>query len=258
MHEGKLQFVVKPDWLAPNNVFAFVTTRHGGVSYAPYDTFNLGAHVEDSLQAVTANRIRMAALLPDNVRVQWLNQVHGVDVIIAGQKSGVATADAGVVLDPGHAIAILTADCLPVFFSSIDGSCVAAAHAGWRGLANGILEKTLVSLPVKAESVRAWLGPAIGPCHFEVGAEVREAFLGHAESVVQIKALAKCFRESEAHGKFYADLYGIARIRLKAAGLESVHGGGYCTYCDSNRFYSYRRESITGRFASVIGLVPKK
>lgn len=233
-----------PDWPAPAQVRACVTTRAGGVSEAPFDSFNLGDHVEDSPAAVAENRRRLRAALA--CEPAWLRQVHGMDVV-AADPSCTPQGDASWTSEPGVGCTVLTADCLPVLFCDRAGTRVAAAHAGWRGLAGGVLEATLETLALPAQEVLAWLGPAIGPAAFEVGPEVREAFLGqHPES-------AQAFAASRNPGRFMADLYQLARIRLAARGITAVYGGGFCTFSDP-RFYSYRRTPRTGRFASLVWL----
>ncbi|MCY1527379.1 Laccase domain protein YfiH [compost metagenome] len=234
-----------PDWPAPANVRACVTTRAGGVSLPPFDGLNLGDHVEDDPQAVAENRRRLTAAL--HCEPAWLRQVHGIAVVEA-DPSVVAEADASWSATPGIASAVLTADCLPALFCDRAGTRVAAAHAGWRGLAGGVLEATLDALAVPAEDVLVWLGPAIGPQAFEVGPEVREAFLA---SHPQADA---AFRPSSNEGRYMADIYQLARIRLAARGVEAVYGGGFCTFSDTGRFYSYRRSARTGRFASLVWL----
>jgi len=233
-----------PGWPAPAGVKACVTTRAGGVSLAPFDSLNLGDHVDDSPEAVVENRRR----LTDHFSIQpaWLQQVHGIAVAHA-DPSLVATADASWTATPGIACASMTADCLPVLFCDRAGSRVAAAHAGWRGLAAGVLEATLDALAAPAEDVLVWLGPAIGPQAFEVGPEVRETF------VQQLPDAAQAFVPSPNAGKFMADIYELARLRLAARGVTAVYGGGYCTVTDP-RFFSYRRSPRTGRFASLVWL----
>ncbi|MNP03307.1 Laccase domain protein YfiH [compost metagenome] len=233
-----------PDWPAPAGVKACVTTRAGGVSLAPFDSLNLGDHVDDSPEAVAENRRR----LTDRFSIQpaWLQQVHGI-VVAHADPSRVDTADASWTSTPGIACAAMTADCLPVLFCDRAGTRVAAAHAGWRGLAAGVLEATLDSLAVPPAEVLVWLGPAIGPQAFEVGPEVRETF------VEQLPGAAQAFAPSQNPGKFMADIYMLARLRLAAQGVTAVYGGGFCTVSDP-RFFSYRRASRTGRFASLIWL----
>ncbi|WP_459206737.1 peptidoglycan editing factor PgeF [Pseudomonas sp. MLB6B] len=241
------QALLFPDWPAPANVGACVTTRAGGVSLPPYDTFNLGDHVGDAPQAVAENRQRLSSTL--QVRPAWLKQVHGVDVAHADPER-VCQADACWTSTPGIACAAMTADCLPVLFCDRAGSRVAAAHAGWRGLAAGVLEATLDTLAIAPDQVLVWLGPAIGPQAFEVGLEVREAFTRqHPEAHT-------AFVPGAQPGKLLADIYALARIRLAARGVTAVYGGGLCTVSDP-RFYSYRRTPQGGRFASLVWLKPR-
>lgn len=240
LHEHLLQ----PDWPAPARVRACVTTRAGGVSLAPYDSLNLGDHVDDDALAVTENRLRLKQIL--GCQPAWLSQVHGTQVVEA-DVAVVAEADASWSATPGIASTVLTADCLPVLFCDRAGTRVAAAHAGWRGLAAGVLERTLDALAVPPDKVLVWLGPAIGADAFEVGAEVRAAFVdkhAHADAA---------FRPGVMPGKYLADIYQLARIRLAAHGVAAVYGGGLCTVSDPG-FYSYRRAPRTGRFASLIWL----
>ena len=233
-----------PDWPAPANVRACVTTRSGGVSAAPFDTFNLGDHVDDDPAAVASNRAHLVDML--GCQPAWLRQVHGI-VVAEADPAVVIEADGNWTSTPGVACTAMTADCLPALFCDRAGTRVAAAHAGWRGLAGGVLEATVQALDVAPEELLVWLGPAIGPAAFEVGGEVREAFIGqHAEA-------ASAFLPSVNAGKFMADIYQLARIRLAAIGVTAVSGGGLCTYSDP-RFYSYRRNPRTGRFASLIWL----
>lgn len=233
-----------PDWPAPANVRACVTTRSGGVSAAPFDTFNLGDHVEDDPAAVAANRAQLVEVL--GCQPAWLRQVHGI-VVAEADPAVVIEADGNWTATPGIACTAMTADCLPALFCDRAGTRVAAAHAGWRGLAGGVLEAAVQALSVAPQDMLVWLGPAIGPAAFEVGAEVREAFVQqHAEA-------ASAFVPSVNAGKFMADIYQLARIRLAAIGVTAVSGGGLCTYNDP-RFYSYRRSARTGRFASLIWL----
>ncbi|VVO00344.1 peptidoglycan editing factor PgeF [Pseudomonas fluorescens] len=233
-----------PDWPAPAGVKACVTTRAGGVSLAPFDSLNLGDHVDDSPEAVAENRRRLTEHF--SIQAAWLQQVHGIAVAHA-DPGLVATADASWTATPGIACTAMTADCLPVLFCDRAGTRVAAAHAGWRGLAAGVLEATLDSLAVPPADVLVWLGPAIGPQAFEVGPEVRETF------VEQLPEAAEAFVSSQNAGKFMADIYQLARLRLAARGVTAIYGGGFCTVTDP-RFFSYRRNPRTGRFASLIWL----
>jgi polyphenol oxidase len=239
---------IQPDWPAPACVRALVTTRSGGVSIGPYAGLNLGAHVGDSAEAVEANRRLLAAYLP--ARPVWLEQVHGIEVVRAEGVSGSAVADAAFTTQAGVVCTVMTADCLPVLLCDEAGSVVAAAHAGWRGLLGGVLERTVEALGVPPATLMAWLGPAIGPAAFEVGDEVREAFCSADDCAVG------AFVAGNQAGKWLADLYALARQRLKAVGVGRVYGGTECTVTDAARFYSYRRDGVTGRFASLVWLDP--
>lgn len=238
-----------PEWPAPPSVRAAITTRSGGVSGRPWDSLNLAEHVGDDPAHVAENRRRLRAALPLPAEPFWLHQVHGCDVAdaAAGAAGGPCAADAAVADRPGAVCAVLTADCLPVLFCTRQGDWVAAAHAGWRGLAGGVLEVAVARAPAPAAEVLAWLGPAIGPGAFEVGPEVRAAF------VAADRGAGSCFRPSPA-GRWLADLYGLARRRLDRCGVGWVGGGGLCTFTDRERFFSFRRDGATGRMASLIWL----
>lgn len=243
-----------PEWPAPANVRAVVTTRVGGVSVAPFDSFNLAFHVNDNAVAVVENRRKLLTALNEIAPCgppQWLQQVHGTEVVDAFSEpkiraQNVPEADAVTTTHRGLPCVVMTADCLPVFFSDRNGNRVAVAHAGWRGLCHGILENTLARFTNPAE-VMCWLGPAIGANAFEVGADVRDAFMKVDKSA------ASAF-VAKANGKYYADIYELARQRLVKAGIGMISGGEMCTVSDSERFYSYRREQTTGRMASIIWL----
>ena len=239
-----------PDWPAPPQIHAAVTTRHGpGISPPPFERFNLGLRSGDANDAVQANRGAMQQVLGLPSTPRWLRQVHGVNVAELGPLPSVdePEADAAVSHIPGTVLAILTADCLPVLFCADDGSEIGAAHAGWRGLAAGVLEATLTQLETPPRRVLAWLGPCIGATSYEVGGEVRQAF------VASDAAAASCFAPTRP-GHWLADLAALARRRLQAAGVQRIHGGGFDTRTDA-RFYSYRRDGArSGRFASLIWL----
>lgn len=246
---------IRPDWPAPANVVAWVTTRQGGVSAAPWDSFNVGMHVGDRASDVRDNRARLRQQLPAGLRLQWLHQVHGTRVAVidpAATSLRRRTADATTIAGPDQAAVVMTADCLPVLFCDRAGTRVAAAHAGWRGLLDGVLEQTVAALDRPAGELMAWLGPAIAVCHFQVGDEVREAFLQHP--LVGAAGDASFTPCPEAPGKWMMDIYQLARLRLRQAGLDDIHGGGLCTVCDRERFFSYRRDGVTGRMASLIYL----
>ncbi|MEZ5571990.1 MAG: peptidoglycan editing factor PgeF [Halioglobus sp.] len=243
---------IRPDWPAPEGVLALCTTRQGGCSAHPYNSFNLAQHVGDSEQAVAANRAVLAAQLPAGSQLSWLSQVHGRDVVEAGQRESLPTADAQWSRSAGIACTVMTADCLPVLFCTSNGDVVAAAHAGWRGLLTGVLEATVEAMATPPQRLLVWLGPAIGPQVFEVGPEVRQAFLS-AACPGELDCIANCFRASTGRpGHWYANLYDLARARLKAIGVTRLFGGEWCTFCDSEQFYSYRRDGQTGRMVSLI------
>lgn len=241
-----------PKWPAPARVRAVQTTRRGGVSTGPYRSLNLCTHAGDEPEHVRINRGRLAeaAGLPGSVR--WLRQVHGISVVDAHihHEADEVEGDAVAGHAPGVVCAVLTADCLPVLLCSRDGRCVAAVHAGWRGLAGGVLEATVAALKAAPDHLLAWLGPAIGPEAFEVGAEVRAAFLEKDARADQ------AFRPAGPKGKYLADLYTLAVLALRRAGLvrEALYGGGLCTFSDAPRFFSYRRDGQCGRMASLIWL----
>ncbi|MFC1578851.1 peptidoglycan editing factor PgeF [Pseudomonadota bacterium] len=247
---------IKPDWPAPAAVMALSTRRDGGRSAAPFDSFNLAAHVGDDPVAVRANRAILMQSLPRGSSVQWLSQVHGIEVVEAGEGGGEPEADACWTRSPGRACAVLTADCLPVLFCSRQGDVVAAAHAGWRGLLGGVLERTVAAMGADPDRLLAWLGPAIGPAAFEVGSEVREQFLAAATPAGAVATDAIFVPNAARPDHYFADLYALARLRLAAAGLRQVWGGGYCTYSDRDSYFSYRRDGETGRMASLILLNP--
>ncbi|HET7400164.1 MAG TPA: peptidoglycan editing factor PgeF [Usitatibacter sp.] len=238
------QWIV-PDWPAPARVHAFVTTRAGGVSTGEYASMNLGAHSGDAPENVARNRALVREHLPADPL--WLVQVHGTHVVDPAIAFEAPRADGATTTQPDRVCAVLTADCMPVFLCDAYGRSVAVAHAGWRGLAAGVLENAIHALGVPREDVHAWMGPAIGPDAFEVGPEVREAFLAADDGADE------AFR-SHREGKYMADLYILARRRLERAGVESIHGGGFCTFHDRERFFSYRREKASGRMGAFIWL----
>lgn len=238
---------IAPDWPAPANVRALVTTRKSpGHSQPPFDTCNLGERCGDDPSAVAANRGGLVATLGLPAQPRWLRQVHGTDVFDAHESSDgdEPQADAAIAHSAACVLAVLTADCMPVLFCADDGSAIGVAHAGWRGLLAGVIERTVARMGVRPASVLAWLGPAIGARSYEIGDEVRAAF------VDQDRRAAKAFVQTRP-GHWLCDLYALARLRLAAAGVSRVYGGGFDTFADA-RFYSYRRDRETGRFASLI------
>ncbi|MDJ0740699.1 MAG: peptidoglycan editing factor PgeF [Gammaproteobacteria bacterium] len=239
--------LIRPDWPAPSPVAACSTTRTGGVSAAPWDSLNLAMHVGDDPGAVAANRALLAAELDLGAEPLWLRQVHGTRVRAVGDNDD--CADAAFSDRAAQICVVMTADCLPVLLCSRRGDAIAAAHAGWRGLLAGVLEQTVACFGGAADDVLAWLGPAIGPQAFEVGDDVHNAF------VDEDPAAAAHFAANRP-GHWLADIYGLARMRLSRAGVTAVYGGGRCTYSDPERFFSYRRDGVTGRMASLIWLQP--
>ena len=246
MAESGIGWIVA-DWPAPPGVHAGCTTRQGGVSDAPYNSLNLGDHVGDVLDHVTKNRALLKQHRGLPAEPIWLKQVHGNNVIDATCVHGIPEADASFSHNSGVVCAVMTADCLPILLCDKGGSVVAAVHAGWRGLADGVIEATLLHMGVSASKLMAWLGPAIGPSVFEVGEEVRERFVSADQNAVE------AFKPSR-QGHWLADLYQLARQRLVEFGVRDVYGGHWCTYSDKARFYSYRRDGVTGRMASLIWL----
>jgi hypothetical protein len=236
---------LRPQWDAPSTVRAVCTLRTGGVSAAPFDSLNLALHVGDEAAAVAENRRRVAAALALPGEPLWLEQVHGTRVLDADGGKPAGAADAAVSRLPGRVLAIQVADCLPVLLSSLDGTVIAAAHAGWRGLAAGVLEATVASMGVPPSQVVAWLGPAISPTRFEVGDEVRAAFLEH-------DPLAADAFVVNARGRWQCDLLHLARRRLAALGVAPPASANLCTYAASERCFSFRRDGRTGRMAALL------
>ncbi|MDP1541323.1 MAG: peptidoglycan editing factor PgeF [Moraxellaceae bacterium] len=250
--------VIFPDWPAPVSVHALVTTRQGGVSVAPFNSLNLGDHVDDEPTAVRSNRERVQQLaqsLSPSTPLKpavWLRQVHGVVVFDAGQndlsEQSIPEADAATTAQFGQPVTVMTADCLPVFFTNRQGNQVAVAHAGWRGLCDGVLEATVACF-APSDELMAWLGPAIGPSAFEVGEDVRAAFVAvDASAVTAFNAIAA------KPGHYLADIYALARLRLNNVGVTAVYGGNACTVTQSDEFFSFRRDGRTGRMVSLIWL----
>jgi polyphenol oxidase len=238
---------IVPDWPAPSRVRALVTTRNGGVSTGPHASLNLGIAVDDDPKNVAENRARVRAHLPAEPR--WLKQVHGAGVVEGESVSSLVEADASVARTPGVVCVIQMADCMPVLLATRDGSIIGIAHAGWRGLAGGVVEHAIEAMRADPATIIAWLGPAIGPDAFEVGDEVRAAFVAVDPDA------AEAFRPLTA-GKWLADLFALARRRLARAGVTAVHGGGLCTVADTTRFFSHRRDRVTGRMGAFLWIEP--
>lgn len=240
--------LILPEWPAPAGVRAAFTLRAGGVSRPPFDTCNIAAHVGDDPQAVGENRARLRASLALPAEPAWLEQVHGHRVVDLDRQTALGSlgpADAAVTRTAGRVCAIQVADCMPVLFTATDGSAVGAAHGGWRGLAGGVLEATVQAMRTAPRELLAWIGPAIGQAHFEVGEEVRTAFLeGDAGAAAAFTA--------NDRGRWQGDLASLARRRMEALGITRIYGGGWCTYADSLRFFSYRRDGRCGRMAALV------
>ena len=242
-----------PDWALPAGVHALLTTREGGHSDGPWSSWNIGSRSGDAPVAVTQNRARLLAKLRTPHPVRYLQQVHGRDVLFQAEMDpGEVQADAHWTATPGLPLAVLAADCLPVLFCSADGLRIAAAHAGWRGLVAGVLQRTVQELRAHGPAgmpLLAWVGPGIGPCHFEVGAEVREAF--HARDAQWAQPYFTEPVQVADTARWHADLAGLAVAQLRSLGVR-VRADGRCTHCDEQRFYSYRRDGQTGRMAALI------
>jgi YfiH family protein len=237
---------IVPDWRVSRTVRALVTTRAGGVSTGPYRSFNVGFSTDDEPRAVEANRAVLRSMLPAEPR--WLKQVHGARVVDADSAHGRPEADASTARIPGTVCVVQVADCLPVLFADEGGGVVAAAHAGWRGLAAGVLENTIAAMEsagASAQKIAAYIGPGIGPGAFEVGDEVREAYVSRDSGAAEAFA-------PHGSGKWLADLPMLATRALKRCGVNAIYGGNLCTYSDPQRFYSYRRDKATGRMAALI------
>ena len=235
---------ILPDWPLPRGVKAAVTLRSGGISQGSYASLNPADHVLDDPSHVTANRAIIRDMLQLPSEPIWLRQVHGINVVKADQCQRAPEADASFTDRSGTVCAVLTADCLPVLFCGDNGRVIAAAHAGWRGLQAGVIKQSVAAM--NCAEVSVWLGPAIGPDNFEVGDEVRQAFLADNSKA------ASAFK-ARAPGKWLADIYQLARMQLAELGIDNIHGGGLCTMADPARFYSYRRDgAATGRMASLI------
>jgi len=234
-----------PDWPCPPRVRAAITTRQGGFSGGSFSSFNVADHVGDDPQSVARNRGKLVDELALQDQPVWLQQVHGTRIVDATAMPVLPEADGSFASEPGAVCAVLTADCLPVLLTDTQGTRVAALHAGWRGLAAGILEQGVDALEIEPGDLLAYFGPAIGPDAFEVGADVREAFIGsNPDADTAFRATVK--------GKWMADIYSLAAQRLNAKGVKKIHGGGSCTFHEASKFYSYRRDKTCGRMASLI------
>lgn len=267
-----LEHCIIPDWPAPAAVKALQTTRQGGVSIAPYDSLNLGSHVGDDPLVVARNRMLLNTLLPSEP--VWLEQTHGTLVVNADHADCFPQADACIARHRAAVCAVMTADCLPVLLCDVQGSVVGAVHAGWKGLAAGVIEAAVLAMEVAPQSLMAWLGPAISQDNFEVGDEVRAAFIAAQPQAASAFTPSPCAEGSPRSGgvpaglplagvmgegrgegeKWFADIYALARLRLNALGIMQIYGGGRCTCREHTQFFSYRRDGATGRMGTFIWL----
>lgn len=236
---------LQADWPAPDFIKAGTTLRHGGVSSGVYSSFNLASHVDDELAAVEQNRSALVQKLNMHNAPQWLEQTHSTKAVLLPHEEITPKADASYTLSENIVCAVMTADCLPLLITDKEGSCVAAIHAGWRGLCDGIIEETIKKLPVKADTLLVWLGPAIGANVYEVGKEVYDAFS-------QVDSDAKQAFTATSEGHWLFNIYYLAKLRLNKIGVKDIYGGDHCTLSEDKNFFSYRRDNITGRMASLI------
>ncbi len=242
---------IEPNWPAPANIKALSTTRQGGVSLPPYQGLNVADHVGDAGNAVLRNREWLRETVDLPAEPCWLKQVHGTDIVTGESRDHVPVADGSFSSVAGQVLAVMTADCLPLLICDQQGSEIAAVHAGWRGLLDGIIENAIDRFSSPSETLLVWLGPAIGPTAFEVGDEVRDLFIDRDKNSVDSF-------QSNRPGHWLADIYQLARIRLEGRGVRSIYGGERCTVSDPDRFYSYRRDGVTGRMASLIWICPEE
>ena len=248
--------LITPDWPLRDKVNAFTTTRTGGVSQPPYDNLNLALHVEDNRHDVLLNRQRLQETMSGDIQIKWLKQVHGHQVVNAANiEADIVEADAAFTVENNIACAVLTADCLPILLSDKHAQCIAAVHAGWRGVINGVIQNTVDKMSEYASPEYAWLGPAIGPEVFEVGQDVYEAYMQHELSFSDCFKPKKVYEGNSANikpGKWNLNIYQAAKVVLRAADILDVFGGEYCTYSDIDQFFSFRRQARTGRMATII------
>jgi len=233
-----------PNWPAPANIKALQTTRTGGLSYPPYDSLNFGDHVGDDALIVAGNRQLLNPFVP--TEPLWLKQTHSTIAVNAALTSCLPEADAAYSKQKNVVCAVMTADCLPILICDKDGSAVAAVHAGWKGLLDGVIESTIKALEIPPQNLLVWLGPAIGPNAFEVGRDVYDGFIQRDPDSVY------AFARQNTTDKWLADIYQLARLRLKYSGVTQIYGGDYCTYTDQEQFFSFRRDGDTGRMATLI------
>mgnify|MGYP001159996784 FL=1 len=246
-----------PNWPAADRVHAFVTERTGGFSTGKFSSLNLAHHVNDDFSTVERNRDLLQLSVPADLTFQWLNQIHSDIVNVVSVSSPPMKGDSLICREPGIACCVLTADCLPVFLTNLKGTEIAIIHAGWRGICRGILSKTVNKMCSDPYDLIAWLGPAIGPCHYEVGGDVKDALKKSISSKELWSRIETCFRESSTEGKFFLDLYKTAGAMLKYLGVNKIYGDDHCTFRDREKYFSYRRDGETGRMVSTIFIDPK-
>lgn len=234
---------ITADWPAPANINAVTTLRTGGISQGEFSSLNPADHVNDKVQHVLANRQKINAMLSLPAEPVWLRQTHSIQAVCADQVTGIPEADASYTMQSNIVCTVLTADCLPILLCGLQRTSIAAIHGGWRGLLNGIIGSTLCKMP--GGEFMAWLGPAISAQSFEVGDDVRNAFINKSGQ------FTAAFTD-HADGKYLADIYQLARILLNNAGIQQIYGGQYCTVRESERFFSYRRDGLTGRMATMV------
>lgn len=256
--------IFRPEWPLPRNVHSFISLRAGGYSEAPFTSLNLASHVGDLPEAVVKNRAKLGVLCKRTFghtpHFHWLNQVHGcqiADISCKTELTDISDADAAYTNAVGEACAVLTADCLPLLVSNSAGTEVAAIHAGWRGLAAGVISNTVEKFRANPEELIVFLGPAISQSAFQVGAEVRQCFLDASRFGLEPMIEQAFLKDGESHDKYFADLYALARLELQALGVRRTFGGSRCTYSENHSFFSYRKEGATGRFASAIWIAPE-
>ena len=248
---------VLPNWPAPDHIHAFVTERSGGCSVGSFASLNLAGHVNDSESAVARNRDQVRSALPDNLAYQWLDQVHSNIVNTVNIPTSPMRGDSLICRLPGVICCVLTADCLPIFLTNREGTEIAILHAGWRGICYGIINNTIDAMHSRPSDILAWLGPAIGPCHYEVGIDLKNVFKGAIGSKELWLEIERCFGQGRREDKLYLNLYRAAEVILGYSGVNEVFGGNQCTFCEEEKYYSYRRDQETGRMLSAIFIEPE-
>ena len=246
-----------PNWPAVDRIHAFITERTGGFSTGKFESLNLAHHVNDDFSAVERNRGLLKSSVSADLTFQWMHQIHSDIVNVVSVASSPVKGDSLICREPGIACCVLTADCLPVFLTNLKGTEIAIIHAGWRGICRGVLNKTVNKMCSQPNDLMAWLGPAIGPCHYEVGDDLKIAFKNSISSKKLWSRIETCFAESPTEGKFFLDLNKTAGAILNHLGVSNIYGNDHCTFRDSEKYFSYRRDGETGRMVSAIFIDPK-